>query len=271
MTLASKTRYTWDDRVERADALAQSLPFAAEILKFYREIALFQKALYANLESCGYESTGEVFEQGLDLFILLPKFQSLLYVVERAAPPELAQLAGKVEEEGPETWERLLNSFWVRHPQENGQEDQSVFFARAFLQPVAEHLASRAEFPRSNYTKAVCPFCERKPLLGILRPEGDGAKRSLLCSLCSTEWDYRRILCPSCGEEQVDRLAVYTAAEFEHVRVNACDTCHTYTKTVDLTKDGFAIPVVDELATIPLNLWAEEKGYQKLQPNLLQM
>jgi hypothetical protein len=30
----------------------------------------------------------------------------------------------------------------------------------------------------------------------------------------------------------------------------------------DLTKNGLAIPVVDELATIPLNLWAEENGYK---------
>jgi formate dehydrogenase maturation protein FdhE len=38
---------------------------------------------------------------------------------------------------------------------------------------------------------------------------------------------------------------------------------------VDLTKNGHAVPVVDELATIPLNLWAQEHGYTKVQPNLL--
>jgi len=36
-----------------------------------------------------------------------------------------------------------------------------------------------------------------------------------------------------------------------------------------LTRTGLAIPVVDELATIPLDLWAREHGYQKLQMNLL--
>ena len=49
----------------------------------------------------------------------------------------------------------------------------------------------------------------------------------------------------------------------------ACDACHCYIKTVDLTKDGHAVPVVDELATIPLNLWATEHGYLKLQSNFL--
>jgi FdhE protein len=76
-------------------------------------------------------------------------------------------------------------------------------------------------------------------------------------------------LCPACGEEDVHKLAVYTAKEVSHVRVEACEACHSYIKTVDLTKDGHAVPVVDELATIPLNLWATEQGYLKLQNNFL--
>jgi FdhE protein len=98
---------------------------------------------------------------------------------------------------------------------------------------------------------------------------GDGAKRSLICSLCATEWEYRRIVCPACGEEEVSKLPVYVAEELPHVRVEACDTCRHYIKTVELTKDGRAVPVVDELAAIPLSLWASEKGYTKLSPNLL--
>jgi len=53
------------------------------------------------------------------------------------------------------------------------------------------------------------------------------------------------------------------------VRVEACDTCKCYIKSVDLTRSGLAVPVVDELAAIPLTLWAHEHGYNKLQPNLL--
>src|SRR5712664_1020109 len=50
-----------------------------------------------------------------------------------------------------------------------------------------------------------------------------------------------------------------------HVRADVCDTYHTYLKCIDLTKTELAIPVVDELATIPLDLWAREHGYAKLQ------
>lgn len=53
------------------------------------------------------------------------------------------------------------------------------------------------------------------------------------------------------------------------MRVEACDTCHCYIKTIDLTKDGRAVSVVDELAAIPLSLWARENGYVKVRANLL--
>ena len=138
-----------------------------------------------------------------------------------------------------------------------------------FLQPYAEYLADHTAWTLPDGTPSACPLCGGKPQVGALRPEGDGGKRSLICSLCATEWTYRRIVCPRCGEEDVQKLAVYSAKEFSHVRVEACDTCNTYIKTVDLTKDGRAVPVVDELATIPLNLWAIEHGYLKLQNNLL--
>jgi hypothetical protein len=89
----------------------------------------------------------------------------------------------------------------------------------------------------------------------VLRGEGEGGKRSLICSLCATEWDFSRLLCLNCGEETERKLPVYVAEEFPHVRVEACDTCRTYIKAVDLTRNGLAVPVVDELASVALNFW----------------
>jgi len=77
------------------------------------------------------------------------------------------------------------------------------------------------------------------------------------------------MLCPACGEENIEKLVIYTADQFDHVRIEACDTCRYYIKTIDLTKNGNAVPVVDELAAIPLSLWAIENGYSKLQANFL--
>jgi FdhE protein len=114
-----------------------------------------------------------------------------------------------------------------------------------------------------------CPRCNALPLLGVLRPEGEGGKRFLQCSFCSQEWEFRRILCAYCGEEKEQQLPVYVAELFPHIRVECCETCKHYLRTIDLTKDGHAVPIVDDLAAIPLTLWAEENGYKRIQGNLL--
>jgi formate dehydrogenase maturation protein FdhE len=36
-----------------------------------------------------------------------------------------------------------------------------------------------------------------------------------------------------------------------------------------LSRNALAVPIVDEMASIPLDLWAQERGYRKLEVNLL--
>lgn len=116
-----------------------------------------------------------------------------------------------------------------------------------------------------------CPSCGSLPVVGVLREEGHGAKRTLVCGLCLTERDYLRVVCPACGEQRFDALPVYTADQFEHVRIDACDSCRTYLKTIDLTKNGLAVPLVDDIASVTMDLWARDGGYARLRPNLLRM
>jgi FdhE protein len=78
-------------------------------------------------------------------------------------------------------------------------------------------------------------------------------------------------VCPSCGEEDNHKLPVYTADEFDYIRVEACDTCKSYIKSVDLTKNGHAELAVDEIAAAALDLWAREHGYEKIELNLMGM
>jgi FdhE protein len=123
--------------------------------------------------------------------------------------------------------------------------------------------------PTSPMTVCRCPRCNSLPLLGVLRPEGDGGKRFLQCSLCTQEWGFLRILCANCGETREEQLAVYTAEQIPHIRIETCDTCKHFMRTIDMTTDGNAVPLVDDLAAIPLTLWAKEHGYQRIQENLL--
>jgi FdhE protein len=267
-------RSKWDQRIQRADELASVHPFAAEALRFYKGIATFQKELYACVDATrgngSQKRLASLFDRNLDLDLLLPKFPELLSRLGAFSPGPVAECAANLRKQPAARREELLNFHW-RNAAESpvSCSETEGLLAWIFLQPYAECLADRGEHKPGSDAIGLCPFCGGKPLVGVLRPEGDGAKRFLICALCSTEWPFRRILCPSCGEESVEKLAVYTANEFNHVRVEGCDACHSYIKTVDLTKNGHAVPIVDELATIPLNLWAQEHGYMKLRPNLL--
>jgi FdhE protein len=264
----------WDVRIRRASELAAVHPFAAEGLRFYARLARFQKSMYSEVEAeCGRSQVRRApgaLRREFDPFLLLPRFASFLSLIMQIAPPPLSHFASELRAQSGGDWQETLARFW-----EEGLgspvslEPAEALLSWIFLQPYAEYLADHTEWMAPDATPSVCPLCGGKPQVGVLRPEGDGGKRSLICSLCGTEWPYRRIVCPACGEEDVHKLAVYSAEEFSHVRVEACDACHSYIKTVDLTKDGHAVPVVDELATIPLNLWATEHGYLKLQNNFL--
>ncbi|HVT58607.1 MAG TPA: formate dehydrogenase accessory protein FdhE [Thermoanaerobaculia bacterium] len=264
----------WDKRIQRAQELASKHPFAAEGLRFYERIAGFQKSLYSRVEEArGTVMTARLpgaLREEFDLSILLPRFAPFLSLIAESAPPPLSQAAAELGAAGVARWQDLLVEFWQAGadsaPDLTAAE---ALIAWTFLQPYAEVLADHSERPAADGTPNVCPLCSGRPQVGVLRPEGDGAKRSLICALCATEWGYRRIVCAACGEEGVDKLPVYVAEELKHVRVEACDTCRHYLKTIDLTKDGRAVPVVDELAAIPLNLWAAEHGYAKLSANLL--
>ena len=244
---------SWDLRAERARQLANTHAAAAEILQFYTAVAKLQKGVYGRLQSAQ--------AQRPELSVLLPHFPALLSLVQRAGPAPLSQTAANLAL-NQEQWQSLLT--------DQNADDQHAFFARALLQPYFEYQANRSGVA-TNSVQPDCPFCGERPQVAVLRGEGDGGKRSLVCSLCATEWDFRRLLCPNCGEETERNLPVYVAQEFPHVRIEACDTCHTYIKSVDLTKNGLAVPVVDELASVALNLWADEHQYVKLQLNLLGM
>jgi FdhE protein len=272
MTTTQTGGTEYDARMRRAERLSLEHSFAAEFLDFYKHIAAFQKTLRANLAAAsGVKSSGaSELRDPLDLTVLLPRFRGFLSTIEQHAPPALAKSAHQVSLLPSNSWVASLEAYW----EHAGKYDQQVgafaqFMARAFLQPYAEFRAAKAPRAPMVMTVRVCPLCGSRPLLGVLRPEGDGGKRFLLCSFCSQEWEFRRIHCPTCGEEAEGKLPVYVAEQFPHIRVEACDTCRFYVRTVDLTKDGHAIPLVDDLAAIPLSLWAHEKGYSRLQPNLL--
>jgi FdhE protein len=257
----------WQGRIKRAERLAAQHPFAAEILGFYIQVAGFQQGLYQRIERAFAQKAQASFSDLSECPELLVSFPAFLCLLEAKAPARFAQVAHDLRNLPSDLWSNLLNHSWseTSSPPDTPEE----FLGFAFLQPYAEFVRSRARLQLDGYTYSLCPFCSRKPTLAVLRPLGDGARRNLVCGFCLCEWEFRRIVCAACGQEDQAKLPVYTAEQFPYMRVECCDACHTYIKSVDLAKNGLADPLVDELASVPLDLWAQEHGYAKLRPNLL--
>ena len=262
---AAMRRSEWDRRVRRAADLAERFPDASQILTFYRHILQFQRSMYEEVSThSALVDTRANVRQQLNADVCVRPLSALLELVEDHGTETLKQQARELASLGLEQQRELLNSFLA-----SPDEDAKSFFARVIAQPYAEYKAGHYPPQPEGSAGPVCPVCGCKPQAAVLRPEGDGGKRFLLCSFCLTEWEFRRILCPMCNEEDHRKLPRYSAEELDAVRVEACDTCHCYLKSIDLTVDGLAVPLVDEVATVPLDLWAVEHGYQKVAPNLM--
>jgi len=118
-----------------------------------------------------------------------------------------------------------------------------------------------------------CPQCGGLPQLSI-RPPADeplvSGRRRLMCARCRHVWDHSGSSCPSCGETESAKRTLYGESdELPHLRVDACSTCQRYLIDVDLRRDPRAVPEVDELAALPLDLYAAEHGLTKITPNLM--
>ena len=234
-------RASREERIARAAALATS-----DVTRFYHALLREQEA---------WSSPGEL--------LVAERFPLLLEFIEREAPPELAARARELRAEGASRWVGLVEGYWTGG---GGPDDE--FFARAFLEPYAGTVCLPPPGPVPD-TITRCPCCDRRPVVSVLRQEFDGARRSLVCSLCHWEWKFRRILCPECREQEFDRLPVFHVENFPHLRIEACETCKHYLLCVDLMREPQAVPVVDDIAAVSLHLWAREQGYNRHQSNLL--
>lgn len=146
------------------------------------------------------------------------------------------------------------------------------FHVRAFLEPVLTTLVGTKGREVQAHESNRCRECGSLPVVGVLQdlPDALGA-RSLACSLCAHEWRTDRLRCAFCGEHAPEALRIHAAESLPWVRIDECQSCRRYLKTIDLRRRGDAVPVVDELATVELDLWARERGLTKVQANVLEM
>jgi FdhE protein len=257
---------TWTACVARARQLAAANGPGASVLASYADVLMFQQRAYEAFKTGLGRSASGSLER--DLAAVRAQVPALLHAIVANGPQALVPEATRLlESTSGAAIDDALLGYW-RSP-----SDQD-FFAKATLQPYGCWLAACGIAPIGRHLPTAdnrCPFCGGVPQLSMLvaAGEADGGGRQMLCAMCLTAWPFRRVVCVYCGEEDERKTGYFHTPVFDHLRVDACESCKHYLKTVDLTKLGLAVPLVDEVAGAPLDLWARERGYEKIELNLL--
>ncbi len=327
------------ERDDRAAELLARQDHAAKMLDLYREVLARQRPLYRHTRDARWSArlrrseAGEALDLGqLPFHRLDGPFRRFVADLGPAATPELAACAESLAAASPETRQALLRRVIAQGELEPLARTLGcavpplVFFARAYLQPVAEALAAGEEpspadalrrtadadpgpppgaatghghtngheqgdghgagrAPGGSAADAggeapdageallprrTCPRCGWPPQVSVVRDERDArGRRLLVCALCGTGWPYPRVRCPSCGESKPDQLVYHSSEQLPHLRIEECKTCGAYVKAIDLRRDGAAVPLVDDIASVELDLWADQRGLWKVSRNLL--
>ena len=105
-----------------------------------------------------------------------------------------------------------------------------------------------------------CPICGSLPVLATFQNEG---KRFLVCSFCWHKWPVQRIYCPFCNNKDNTTLRYFQIEEEQEYRLDVCDNCKKYIKTVDTREvERIIYPPLEEVATLHLDIKAKEMGFE---------
>jgi FdhE protein len=265
----------WTARALRAEELRTRHPFAAELLTLYLALLPVQEDAWRTVR----EDPPAPAE--LPRWAAAEVLPAVIDATTAAGPATLADAARSGLRE-----DALAG--WLA-----GAELDPVdrYLARASLAPALEALGDRAgaACTRDGENAAVCRRCGGRPQLSWVADSGESlvsGRRNLLCARCGSSWDHTRSACPACGEADEARLLVYAehwerevtgngngdgagGAVFPHLRIAGCSTCRRYLIEVDMARDPHAVPEVDELAALPLDLYAADEGLTKITPNLM--
>ena len=114
--------------------------------------------------------------------------------------------------------------------------------------------------PEAVRRQSGCPVCGSAPGFGLLEHEG---RRVLSCSFCRHQWRAPRIVCAFCENTRADQLHYFFAEEEKDLRVDVCDGCRHYLKSVDTRQVARPVfPPLEQVASLHLDMIAAEKGYK---------
>jgi FdhE protein len=139
------------------------------------------------------------------------------------------------------------------------------FLAENSLRPIFEAYADalKDRVDQERWWRSYCPICGSKPVMAEL--VGQERKRFLICSCCGYEWRFKRLQCPFCENEDRRKFKYFfTEEEDRTYRVETCQKCKKYIKTVDTEElDEAFFPAVEDMGTLYLDVLAKKEGYER--------
>ncbi|MFA5321893.1 MAG: formate dehydrogenase accessory protein FdhE [Smithella sp.] len=201
-------------------------------------------------------------------------FHSLISIAEKRLP-EVAQNIIEIIKTPPFDWEKNIRASFDRKADETDDREATAeredednldlidLFMEESLRPELEIIAKKygEAVEKSNWSEGYCPICGKEPKIGEIRKEEDG-KRYLFCHQCGFKWYFNRIKCPFCGNDEQHSLAYFEVEGEERYRVDVCNKCRRYIKTVELPKSSEEPNMdVEDIATLHLDMIAYDEGY----------
>ncbi len=255
----------FETRASRAEALAASAPTAADPLRFAAGLYHAQGTIAEALESSARTRAALTGHLDEDAARVLEEAPAVLDYAASQGPPAVATEASARQGDLEATARTRLMVYWT-----GDRRSSEDYLSRAILRPYVEVLRELNVAPDRIHRRGQCPFCGGGPWVSARR-EGslmEGARRMLACALCGGEWSFGRILCPSCFEQEPTKLPSFQVEAHPTVRIEACETCRRYVKSIDLSEDARPIPEVDDLVSLSLDLWAAGEGLTRIEPGL---
>jgi formate dehydrogenase maturation protein FdhE len=127
---------------------------------------------------------------------------------------------------------------------------------RPFLSKCAEVVQQRPEL--AAWTHPHCAACGGEADFAVITP---AAERHLICGRCGLRWKFEPLTCPYCRNSDRGQITSFATPDGQY-RVYACDVCTRYLKAYDGRRASRPVmPVVDGVATLPLDAAAMQRGY----------
>jgi FdhE protein len=203
-------------------------------------------------------------------------FYALSAICQGATPKMGAEIPRIKEtaERGALTLRDLLNRHYdmeyLKQTAEHADVDQGIlsFLVQASIRPCLEIQMEELQglVDLEAWLLGECPLCGSLPHMSQLRDEE--GKRYLQCSWCGCQWRSVRIACPYCANKAFESLHYLCTDEEEAYRVDLCDQCTSYLKTIDSRRLDYE-PFLDleDIVTIHLDILALKKGYRRPAPS----